>query len=200
MAYAPCKFSLRSVATPSRGFHHQFCIKRLQVKQNSSTVLEFFVSYFPSIMHLEISKYHKIISASNKVPTIPPPPPSNPPPPRPLFMSLMSTKTLNYLLIWSRSVWSTRHAFSTVTKAAKWSEQKSSYGESTRELKWRYITVYKKSSDHADWYEKCSREQNKWSAKRRFQLPNNSKACFWIFLEKFLVFSSLISLWKYFLC
>lgn len=152
-------------------------------------------------MHLEISKYHKIISASNKVPTTPtPPPPSNPPPPRPLFMSLMSTKTLNYLLIWSRSVWSTRHAFSTVTKAAKWSEQKSSYGESTRELKWRYITVYKKSSDHADWYEKCSREQNKWSAKRRFQLPNNSKACFWIFLEKFLVFSSLISLWKYFLC
>lgn len=83
MAYAPCKFSLRSVATPSRGFHHQFCIKRLQVKQNSSTVLEFFVSYFPSIMHLEISKYHKIISASNKVPTTPPPSPFQSPSPTP---------------------------------------------------------------------------------------------------------------------
>ena len=84
MAYAPCKFSLRSVATPSRGFHHQFCIKRLQVKQNSSTVLEFFASYFPSIMHLEISKYHKIIQQVIK----------SRPPPLPLPIPLPHARSL----------------------------------------------------------------------------------------------------------
>ena len=85
-------------------------------------------------MHLEISKYHKIISADLKackgkksrppppvvverLPTTPPPLP--PPSLLPHFMKVMSTKTLNYLLIWSQSVWSTRHALSKVTKAEK---------------------------------------------------------------------------------
>ena len=125
-------------------------------------------------MHLEISKYHKIISANLKdcksraptqvvverLPTTPPPPF---PPPSPTPALYENNVNKNFKLPVDLIAECLKRKTCLLHSNKSWEikvNKKSSYGESTRELKWRYITAHKKSSDHEDWYDLRSRDQN----------------------------------------